>query len=153
MPSIVELAREMHAAIISQTRDSGETFLLVAPGSPQWMTDAVKAAHNKGEMMPDDTRYEYIHDSLERLIEVADEDPDATYRDLVEAGQDWEPDCYQADLLKWVGSHGMRWWYCDQVMSEGTSGTDFSQIIRRAQVVERCEVYNQLLGALEFQAD
>jgi hypothetical protein len=144
--TIQEAAAALFAAFVSAKRDNGDTFYKLADGSPEWMTDAIHAAH--GDMMPDDWRYACIRSVASAVSEVADdEDMDDARHEAVDSAVD----VYNARLAAWLGSHSARLGYCDEAIEEGmcdpTRGV--SAILQAGQYAEIDEVWGQLVAALE----
>lgn len=128
-------AREALQYFTQKTRDNGETFITRTVGAPGWVSDMIYAAHDNGDMLPDDWRYQFINDAL--LVIEEDGDPDEI-----------ESDIYTADLFEWLGSHSYRQGYCDDAMG----GLDFKHlgdVVAYAQRQEKIEVYYQVYNFLE----
>jgi hypothetical protein len=140
----VTLARALAAAFEHRTRDNGETFHALRADSPEWMTDAVHAAH--GGMLPNDWRYRAISDAAQRM---SDSDDFSVPQD----GYD-EPDAYTSDRIAWLGSHIDRPGYCDAAQNEwGLGPADIIDRIGSGQAYELCEVWNLLAAFLTEEAD
>jgi len=88
----------------------------------EWVQDLVHAAHD--EMLPDDFRYEMIHDALTMISEAESDD------DLDEREGDLEAPIYNSELIRWLGSHGYRPDYCEEAREEfgGEPGSLMDQI-------------------------
>jgi hypothetical protein len=137
------LAQALYDAFEKATRTSGEEFVKIADGSPEWMSEAVRAAH--GDMFIDDVRYSMVR-------EVAGELADK---------EDWEDapseiagscvDVYNAELLRWLSSNLHRAFYCDEAREEGlvSEDTDLYERIRQGQYQEYREVCDLLINFLE----
>ena len=54
-----ETAAAFAGAFVRKERDNGEAFYCLADGSPEWMSDAIRAAHDGGEMLPNDWSYRF----------------------------------------------------------------------------------------------
>lgn len=147
MGKIIKLAQQMWDQFEQATRDDGSKFWRLMEGAPEWMKDVCRAAHDGGKIMPDDFRYEFITDSLCKITE---EDEDTDDDDLDSVGN-FEGDIYNSDLASWLGAGGDRWWYVDQALKDPPS--DFSSLLQAAQVMEKEEVYSQVLEALREYAD
>lgn len=143
MATIKTLASALYDAFETATRDNGQTFHKLKADAPEWMTDAVHAAH--GDMMPDDWRYQAIRAAALDMADLSDDDdPD----DLAHERCDGLTDIYTADLTAWLASATARREYCDDAVSEGLIVAD-DDIIKRLQVgqfCERLEIWNQLLS-------
>jgi len=148
--TIVTLARDMAAAMITAKRDNGDRFYKIAPGSPEWMKDVCMAAHDGGNVLPDDYRYAFIADALGN-IEQADDD--ATLEDLTDMICEWsdgDTDVYNSDLYSWLQSSVHRAGYVDEHTNEcGHSDMGLSGDIMGGQCGERREVYYQIIDALD----
>lgn len=144
--TIQDAAAALFAAFVSAKRDNGDTFYKLADGSPEWMTDAIHAAH--GDMMPDDWRYSFIRSVAAALSEDADDLDDARHEAV-----DAIVDVYNARLAAWLGSHGARLNYCDEAFNEcGARAGTFNvtvAILQMGQYREIDEVWGLLVAALE----
>jgi hypothetical protein len=146
MSTVKQLAGELYRALEPKTRDNGDIFYSLKEGSPEWMTDAIRAAHDSANMLPDDWRYERIHDAA-AAIEDAD--------DIADAGDEFADgvDVYNAKLLAWAGSHAFRVAYCDDAMDEFGKPESLAQLLQWGQMTERREVFDQLADFLASIAD
>lgn len=140
--TIGELATEMQAQFTVNKRESGEEYIKLKDGAPQWMTDVCMAAHDSGSVLPDDHRYEFISDAIDKLAEV-EHDGDAE-----DAADQLEADIYNNDLLKWVSSRLSRMSYCDDAIQDGAV-TTLEGALSEGQLSERREVFSQVLDALK----
>lgn len=127
--------------------DGGETFVRLREGSPAWMTDVVRAAHDGGEMLPDDWRYAAIRSALDCIAE-SDDAEDAAHE-----WADSEIDVYTSSRLEWLGSHSARLGYCDEARREGIAGESLLDQIGAGQYTEAREVFEQTLAALKVEAE
>ena len=140
VPTLEQLAQEMLDQFELATRKDGSRFYRLKEGRPDWMQDVCREAHDHGEMMPDDFRYEFIYDALV-LLAAGDEH-----------GEGIESHVYNRDLLRWVSSHAQRPGYCDEAMNQGLVDTDSFgtiKLIGWGEYQERQEVFAQVKGALE----
>jgi hypothetical protein len=137
------LASELDKALYRDTRTNGDEFIRLRDNSPDWMSDALFAAH--GNMLPDDHRYEFIQEAA-NLISQAD--------DLDEGGYEMEADVYNADLLRWLASDLTRAFYVDEAMeSYGNNDSDTYTRIATGQASEKRETYELLLQSLRGLAE
>lgn len=90
----------------------------------------VWAAHDDGEYIPDDQRYQFLVYALGHLADTDDID-----------GDELEADVYAWDLLRWVGSNLRRVGYCDEAISEYGGDLDFVQIMTLGRLAEMREVF------------
>lgn len=143
--NIQELASAYQSCFEKITRDNGETVWIISDIFDKCdnLTNMIRSAH--GDMLPDDWRYEFI---VEALSDLADcNDPDEVYP---------EPDIWNHDLLKWVGSHLDRVWYVDEAVQEyGIDARDFSLIstLQMGQTREKEEVLEVVRSHLQEQLE
>ena len=141
-----ELAKAMADAFETAYRPgTGDEFIRLKEGSPDWMRTMVQSAH--GDFMPDDVRYSMIR---ECVIELADwQDWDETHM-LV----DGRVDIYNHDRLKWLASSLKRAQYCDDAREEGLVGDDADMFQRIAvgQYMEYQEIVESLVEDLSAYA-
>lgn len=158
--SVPEYAGELAAAMETRTRggvevdedrngshaSEGVRFIALKEGSPDWMRDAVFAAH--GDMLPDDWRYEAIQDAAEHISELSTMD----YPE--DEGEEWayaRVSVYTSNLLAWVGSNLSRVGYCDEGIATENGG--LVSLMSAGQYMELRETYDLLVGALRYHAD
>jgi hypothetical protein len=139
--TIQDAAAALFAAFVSAKRDNGDTFYKLADGSPEWMTDAVHAAH--GDMMPDDWRYACIRGLCSSIADSSD--PEDERGEIV----DGEVDVYNAALVAWLGSNLWRGAYCDDAMQELGAPSSVWDLLRQGQYQEADETFGLLVAALE----
>ena len=145
MGQISKLAEEMQAQFTRAKRANGDEFYKLKDGAPEWMTDVCCAAHDSATILPDDHRYEYIADAVDKLAEVERD------RDADDAADQLEPDCYNNDLLAWVSSRLSRMSYVDDAIEAGCS--TLAEALACGQLEERREVFSQVLDALRERAE
>ena len=124
-----------------KTRDNGEKFLTMKDGHPEIVQDLVRKAHCG--MLPDDYKYDYVVDALEAIL--AYDNPDDITSEM-------EPDAYNSELLKWLGSNMERAGYVEEAIKEfGVSAHEFDlfRAIGMGQYSEKCEVFNIVRNFLE----
>lgn len=96
--------------------------------APDELVDLIHTAH--GDFLPDDFRYEVIHDALCAFADC--ENPDDV---RVEA------DIYNHDLLRWLSSNLKRIGYCDEAQTEfGLDKSDVMTLITYGQQIEKNEI-------------
>ncbi len=129
-----------HISKFLETRKRGDKkFVTFNDSAPQWMVDIAHEAH--GDMMPNDHKYEFISEAIDRFSE--EEDPDRAMEDI-------EPDIYTGELLEWVASHGERPGYVDEAVAEfGHSDQGVVGDIGMGQYMEKTEVYGSIRNSLE----
>ena len=94
-----EIAKQLADAFRTDIRCDGTTFYKLRDGSPQWMTDAIHAAH--GDILPLDWIYEHCHHVADKMTEYEPEQWD----DSVSEWADSLVDVYNYDLARWLSLH------------------------------------------------
>src|ERR1700730_15315183 len=92
--TVQKLAAALSQAFQTKKRNDSNEFVSLKDGSPDWMTEVVRAAH--GDKLPDDTVYAFIEKAADAL---ADADEDAEPSDVI---LEIEPDPYTAGLTAWL---------------------------------------------------
>ena len=136
-----ELATEALGWFERKERDDSDVFYRTKDDTPEWVRDMINAAH--GDMMPDDWRYNMIHDTLSALDDGADGgDP----HEWVDANIS----VYDADHDAWYSSHAdRRGWYVDEAAKEmGRADTVDGEMIA-GEYYERLEVWGLVVSALD----
>jgi hypothetical protein len=123
-----------------KTRSNGNEFYCLKHGHPEWIRDVCRECH--GDMMPDDYKYQFIHEALLEICEAKD------LEDI-----QLEADIYTADLLKWLSSNLTRTTYMDEAAKEFGPFDQFENHLMAAQQLEKQEVLNQLLESLKGRLD
>lgn len=136
--TIQELARQYADLFVTKKRDNGDTYLCIEldDKNPELM-DLIRNAHDG--LMPDDYKYQFIHDALEAIALVEVED-DLNNIDL-------EPDIYNCDLLKWVSSNLTRAAYVDDAIRDYEYDGLFNAL-QNGQSYEKNEVLHSVLSSL-----
>jgi hypothetical protein len=126
-------------ALESKNRsDNGERYICVKDDAPDWVTELCREAHD--DMFPDDFVFETVAEALDAII---DQDGEA---DSVEL----EADCYNSDLLAWLGSHSSRVNYTDQAAEEfGTASEGIINQIMQGQYLEKRQILGNVVSFLE----
>lgn len=91
-----EIAKQLADAFIADDREDGTRFYKLRDGSPQWMTDAIHAAH--GDILPLDWIYEQCHCVADKMTEYEPEQWD----DSVSEWADSLVDVYNIDRARWL---------------------------------------------------
>lgn len=144
-----QIARAFADAFITDKRADGVEFVRLADGSPEWMTEAVRAAHC--DMMPEDTRYSMIRECADAL---ADRDADE-WEDSTGEIADGLVDVYNNARLTWLASNLHRAAYCDEAQDEGLVSDKASMFDRIGvgQYMEYDEILRELVQAFQDRAD
>lgn len=140
--TVPDLAKEARSFFERLTRNTGETVWVRKDGCPDWITEMVWEAHNRGEIFPDDYRYEFVVQSLNIIADSESDDLD----DL----SPLEADVYTHDRLKWLGSRLDRYGYVDEVLERygGDAFRSVIDMIGAGQEEEKAEVYQSVLNFL-----
>lgn len=139
--TVHSLATELSGAFETAKRPDGSTFTRLREGSPKWMSDAIRACHNNGGMMPDDWRYEFIDAAA---TAIADHEPG----DEDSARDEIEPDVYYSEQRAWFSSMTCRSGYCDEYADQYGQPADTDSLIAGGQWFEKLEVFDVLLAEL-----
>lgn len=139
--NITANAALLFEALERRTRPDGTQFYALKDGSPDWLPEAVHAAH--GDMMPDDWRYATIRNLCSALSEDRDDLEDAR-SEIV----DGEVDVSTASLTAWLASSVHRLAYCDQAAEEFGKPEDMSKALMLGQYAEIDETFGLLVEAL-----
>lgn len=142
-------AQALLDALITDKRTDGTEFVRLADGSPQWMTDAVHAAH--GDMLPDDTRYSMIRECLSEMIQMDPEEWDYSSNQIA----DTLIPVYNAERIKWLASHLNRAAYCDEAQEQSFVSEKSSLMDRIAagMYVEYIEIADSLISSVNDRAE
>jgi hypothetical protein len=143
--SLQTLASQMSLAFETATRPtSGETFLKLKADAPGWMVTVCRKAHDDAQLLPEDLRYAFIEQAVDALA--GHDDPD-------EARNSLEPDIYTSDLTAWLHSQNSRVYYLGEALTEFGSFRDGFQLLATAQMIEKEEVFHQVLAALQEELE
>jgi hypothetical protein len=105
----IDLAR----AFELQTRDDGSTYYTIREGSPEWMTEAVRAAHD--DEFPNDWRFRICNFLAQGIAEYETADDAYDNQSIIAEAQDA---IYTSDLLAWYAERPSRLDYADQAEEE-----------------------------------
>ena len=98
------LASQFYEAMERKLRKDGDedsAFYSLKRGSPEWMTDALREAHDSGNVFPNDWVYATANGILGNM---ADREP-ADWEDAVSEWADSEVDVYNAARTAWLASN------------------------------------------------
>lgn len=148
--TLVAAAAMMAEAFVTDTRTSGEPFVKLRGGSPQWMTDAVLACHDDGAMLPDDVRYSMVQDVA---CAIAEYDAEASDDDVLEwlhdEGLEGLVPYATADLTAWLATSPRRVYYLSDAIDEYGDGLDGFQALSMAYLLELRDVAASLTTYLQ----
>jgi hypothetical protein len=89
-------ATQLYNAFVSDTRTDGNSFYRLTDDAPEWMRDAVHAAHDAVDELPDDEVYEACRSAAAAL---ADSDE---WEDGAHEWADGEVSPYNATRVAWL---------------------------------------------------
>lgn len=123
------LAGEALSYFEYRRRHDGTKYWTLEEGAPEWVRKLTFAAHNEGEILPDDARYLFVVESLEAIAENPEE-PESLL----------EPEAYTSQLLKWLDAYpSYRMGLVDEAVSEfGWDG--LFKALQAGQLKEKEEV-------------
>ena len=142
------LARQLADSFTTATRDNGETFTKCKGGTPQWIKDAIQAAHN--DVLPNDWIYATCSAVADDL---ADRDPDE-WEDFTFEIADSLVDVYTTHLTRWL--HEFPWAHsvCDEACEElGMENPDTLKRISLGQFYTIRAIAEELIRAIEEEAE
>jgi hypothetical protein len=100
MSKLSKKLQQFSATFERRERANGETFVCLADNKKDWMENAVFAAHDAGNIGPNDSTYLLIEKVVDHLANAEPKDADEAYQALNEI----ESDIYTHDLLRWLSS-------------------------------------------------
>jgi hypothetical protein len=143
----------LHLSLSFETRErtNGEKFVCLVNAAPQWMTDAVQAAH--GDAFPDDVKYKMIERVADSIAEFLSENKDADSEALDEVRFEKIDNLipiYNRDRLDWLASSLTRVDYCDMAQEEGllSEGSTMLDRIAAGIASEYGEIWEAIASAL-----
>lgn len=133
------------------SRASGSEFLKLSSGSPQWMTDAIREAHD-GEL-PNDSRYELIRDCIQALSDDGVESQEEALEASLELSRDLVP-TFTGELLQWFSVMPCRLGDCDEALDQGrVLELNSYEILSEGFRLAAEEVISSLADSLEDASD
>jgi len=131
---------ELAEAFMEDTRGDGSKFVRLRDGHPEWMRDAVRAAHDGSA--PNDRHYKAARDVAEYLSgcdfgvsddDFADYDPDVC--EACASAAESLTDVYTSHLISWLAETPGALDACDEVAEEGVVApeSDLETRIRSGQ--------------------
>ena len=135
------IAEEAASYFERATRPDGDPFTRLKDDRPEWVYEAVYAAHG-GDLLPDDYRYKWSEEAFDAIAEGDTEASDGFE----------EPDVYTSNLLEWVSSNLSRVGYVDEAVEEfGGEPGGLADQLMLGQAAERREVFEAIFEACEEQ--
>jgi hypothetical protein len=102
-----------------KTREDGSTYYTIRDGSPDWMIEAVMAAHD--EELPNDWRYSVCNFLAQNLAEY--DSAEEAYEHVGELAES-QSTVYTSELLSWYAERPSRLDYADQAEENMGYGHD-----------------------------
>ena len=162
MSTIQELATAAAANFETGHRDpqpdSGSVFrrFKMVDGYPaiQWCQELSKAAHDDGNIWPDDHRFAMIEGALDAIADAGEEfnpdEPTEVADNFARGHVDGQSHFH---ILDWLASDTRRLVFCDDGADEMGRDGDLIHAITWGWRCEAMEVFHQVLRFLENQAD
>jgi len=153
MSNIAQVARSFVDAFEVRHRSDNKPYHCLKDNSPQWMVDAIFAAHGRGEMMPNDWSYRLIGNVADNIADALERGEDDESEIIISAAYAVVPD-YNYERLDWLASHGNRVDILDEFMlAEYDPKLGIMWAIGEAIGRECEEIAATLLRAFEDQAE
>lgn len=145
---------EFSAACETAKRDDGKSFVSLRDGSPQWMTDAIHAAHNAIDgRLPNDWIYEACESVASTMDGYSADDADGMRENDHEIC-DGLVDVYNSARLAWLADHLGNADLCDEACRElGSPDADTFDRIGLGQFMAYTRIFNALIDAFTERAD
>ena len=155
MPNLTETARALADAFETKRRDNGESFYCLKDGHPDWMMDALRAAHDGGEMLPNDWSYRLAAQMAEHIAEALEYESDRDRSDIIAEGADSLVPAYNGPRTAWLASSVARIAFVDEAAKEyGISPDGGVMAMIGAGIAEELTMIGSaLFDAIEGQAD
>lgn len=114
--TLIETLDQFAAQFRRRTRDNGEEFITLGDDAPEWIVNAMFAAHGHGDMMPNDWSYRLAADVVCQLC--SDTRDGSDIADAIDYAVDAAVPCYNAERTDWLASHLQRGFYVDEAVEE-----------------------------------
>ncbi len=153
--TLATLAATFAASFETAKRDDGTSYVRTKDDSPAWVRDIVQAAHQAGNVLPDDFRYRMTSEVADAINEALSYDADADLDDERHERIDGLIPVYNNDRLQWLASSLFRTAYCDDARENGVVAEDADMFDRIAAGIdeEYREIWDAVQRGLEEQAE
>lgn len=148
-------AREGYGAMESRTRSDGTRYVAFRDDAPDWVRDAVYAAHNvTGDpVLPDDWTFYVVREAFGFIADIAQIDEDAD-----EAGHEFADsvDVYSSALRRWAQDYPLADYFAEEAATDGLAVSGCGPIdgpLMAAQYHARRTLYGVTLAECEKRAD
>lgn len=150
-----DAAATFAGAFETRKRESGEDYICLRDGSPEWCSEIVYSAHGAGDMLPDDVRYGMIREVADSMAEILAVDPEADLDDERHERVDSLVPVYNVERTRWLASHLSRAGYVDEAREEGLIAADapLFELLGAGMFQEYSEVWRAIADGLQEQAD
>jgi hypothetical protein len=127
----------------------GSRFVRLRKGSPDWIKETVREAHEGGEILPDDWTYAIAREAFEAIGDAGEG------IDLDELASEFSDgaDVYTADLLKWMESYPHSVQCCDEARDELGDPEDTAKMMAYGQYIARGRIYGAVLEGVRAQLE
>ncbi len=144
---------ELASAFETATRDGGGKYTRLRDGHPEWMRDAVYAAHEAiGGRLPSDWAYASCSAIVDTMTGYDADDADGM-RDNEAEICDGLVDVYNADRVKWLADHLDNAALCDEAAEEsGTGVVAMFDLIGQGQYLGLTRMFGALIDACDERA-
>lgn len=155
MPNFIETARALANAFERKTRDNGESFYTLGDDRPEWMQDAMFAACDNGEILPNDWTYRFAARMADHIAESLEYESDRYRSDIIAEGADSLVPYCNTERAAWLASHVSRVAYVDEAAEEyGIAPDDGVMEMIGVGIYREIEMIgNALWDAIEAQAE
>lgn len=146
MADVVDMATELAEAFETRKRADGTEYTCLGEDAPQWMCDAVMAAH--GNELPHDWIYAACADAAREIAHHARIDDS----DHAHEWADHCADVYESALARWLADVPGAWEACQKARQEwGAESDDLHGMLRRGQYSMLLGIYQELALAIELE--
>lgn len=137
-----ELQKRAHNIVFNwldtKKRSDDVEFIYLKDEAPTWMHDMVHDCHV--DTLPDDYKYKFIQEALLAIV---------NHSDPYDARDSLSADIYTSDLTSWLASNNLRHSYVDDAIAENGDLETCLQAIGAGQVLEKQEVFDIVLSAIQ----
>lgn len=151
------VASALYRAFEKAKRDSnGEEFTRLKEGSPQWMKDAIFAAHEAiDSRLPDDWIYEMVRCLASDLEDRDLDEGSEADSDMLHEIADSQVEIYTSALAQWYADHSGNRDLCEEAVSEGLASESASieDRIKVGQFMAIERILGSLVESLESQRE
>lgn len=157
MTSRIKKAADLFASSFeTRQRDTGEEFVCLVDGSPDWMRDAIREAH--GGRMPCDYLYRACKAAVDHFAETLEESGREMLDDSHDAAFDFAESfvsVYHADRFAWLADHLDNHQLVDQMREEGMVDEEapISDMVAAGMATQAEAVFERIAEAIEEAAE